>query len=106
PNKNILMHSVIYRTEVLRASGMELPKHPFYVDNLFVYQPLPQVNTIYYLNLDPYRYFIGRQDQSVNEKNMIKRVDPPRRVTRLMMDAVDVCALPPDQAMLRAYLLN
>ena len=24
PNKNILMHSVIYRTEVLRASGMEL----------------------------------------------------------------------------------
>ena len=40
PNKNILMHSVIYRTEVLRRSGMELPKHTFYVDNIFVYQPL------------------------------------------------------------------
>ncbi|HIZ61545.1 MAG TPA: glycosyltransferase [Candidatus Gemmiger avistercoris] len=106
PNKNILMHSVIYRTEVLRASGMELPKHTFYVDNLFVYQPLPQVNTIYYLNLDLYRYFIGREDQSVNEKNMIKRVDQQLRVTRLMMDAVDVFALPPEQEKLRAYMLN
>ena len=37
------MHSVIYRTEILRACGMELPKHTFYVDNIFVYQPLPQV---------------------------------------------------------------
>lgn len=35
---------------------------------------LPEVETIYYLNLDLYRYFIGRDDQSVNEKNMIKRI--------------------------------
>ena len=106
PNKNILMHSVIYRTEVLRRSGMELPKHTFYVDNIFVYQPLPQVKTIYYMNLDLYRYFIGREDQSVNEANMIKRVDQQLRVTRIMMNAVDVYALPPEQAKLRAYMLN
>ena len=73
PNKNILMHSVIYRTEVLRKSGMVLPKHTFYVDNIFVYQPLPEVETIYYLNLDLYRYFIGRDDQSVNESVMMGR---------------------------------
>ena len=106
PNKNILMHSVIYRTAVLRASGMVLPMHTFYVDNIFVYQPLPCVNTIYYLNQDLYRYFIGREDQSVNEKNMIKRVDQQLRVTRLMMNAVDVFALPPQQKKLRAYMLN
>ncbi len=106
PNKNILMHSVIYRTEVLRRSGMELPKHTFYVDNIFVYQPLPQVKTIYYMNLDLYRYFIGREDQSVNEANMIKRVDQQLRVTRIMMNAVDVYALPPEQTKLRAYMLN
>ena len=93
PSKNILMHSVIYRTEILRACGMELPKHTFYVDNIFVYQPLPQVKTIYYMNLDLYRYFIGREDQSVNEANMIKRVDQQLRVTRIMMNAVDVCGM-------------
>ena len=35
--KYILMHSVIYRTKLLRECGLELPKHTFYVDNLFVY---------------------------------------------------------------------
>ena len=106
PSQYLLMHSVIYRTEILRACGMELPKHTFYVDNIFVYQPLPQVKTIYYMNLDLYRYFIGREDQSVNEANMIKRVDQQLRVTRIMMNAVDVYALPPEQAKLRAYMLN
>jgi len=40
PSQYLLMHSVIYRTEMLRQSGVELPKHTFYVDNIFVYQPL------------------------------------------------------------------
>ena len=86
PDQNILMHSVMYRTEVLRKCGMVLPKHTFYVDNIFVYQPLPFVKTMYYMDLDLYRYFIGRADQSVNESVMVKRVDQQLRVTRLMLD--------------------
>ena len=105
PNKNILMHSVIYRTEILRACGMELPKHTFYVDNIFVYQPLPQVKTIYYMNLDLYRYFIGREDQSVNEANMIKRVDQQLRVTRIMIDAVQLPGDVPEKRLER-YMEN
>ena len=58
------MHSVMYRTQVLRDCGMVLPKHTFYVDNIFVYQPLPFVKSMYYMDLDLYRYFIGRADQS------------------------------------------
>lgn len=68
----ILMHSVIYRTDVLRSSGMVLPNHTYYVDNLFVFQPLPYVRSLYYLDVDFYRYFIGREDQSVNEAVMKK----------------------------------
>ena len=82
----ILMHSVIYRTQMLRDCELELPKHTFYVDNIFVYQPLPAVKTIYYLDVDFYHYFIGRDDQSVNEKVMIKRVDQQLRVNKLMID--------------------
>ena len=62
----ILMHSVIYRTSMLKLSQMTLPKHTFYVDNIYVYYPLPYVRKIYYLDVDFYRYFIGREDQSVN----------------------------------------
>ena len=84
--KYLLMHSVIYRTKVLRESGMVLPKHTFYVDNIYVFQPLPYVKNIYYLDVCLYQYFIGRNDQSVNEKVMIKRLDQQYRVTKLMMD--------------------
>ena len=64
----ILMHSVIYRTELLKLCQLHLPKHTFYVDNIYVYYPLPHVRTIYYLDVNLYRYYIGRDDQSVNEK--------------------------------------
>ena len=80
----LLMHSVIYRTALLRETGIELPKHTFYVDNIFVYYPLPAVKSIYYMDVDLYRYFIGREDQSVSEQIMVKRVDQQILVTRLM----------------------
>ena len=86
-SQNILMHSVIYRTEVLKNCKLELPKHTFYVDNIFVFKPLPYVNTMYYIDVDLYRYFIGREDQSVNEKIMIERIDQQIKVTKIMIDS-------------------
>ena len=103
PDQNLLMHSVMYRTEVLRECGMVLPKHTFYVDNIFVYQPLPFVKSMYYMDLDLYRYFIGRADQSVNESVMVKRVDQQLRVTRHMIDCQDLDALK-GQKQLRSYM--
>lgn len=89
-SQNILMHSVIYRTQMLYDCGLELPKHTFYVDNIFVYKPLPFVKTMYYMNVDLYRYFIGRDDQSVNETVMISRIDQQLKVNKIMIDAHDL----------------
>ena len=86
----ILMHSVIYRTQLIKEFGLKLPEHTFYVDNIFVYNPLPYVKTMYYCDVDLYRYFIGREDQSVNEKVMIGRIDQQIRVTKIMIDAYDL----------------
>ena len=83
----ILMHSVIYRTQLIKDCGLELPKHTFYVDNVFVFEPLPYVKKMYYINTNFYRYFIGRDDQSVNEKVMISRIDQQLRVTRRLIDS-------------------
>lgn len=88
----LLMHSVIYRTELLRDIDLTLPEHCFYVDNVFVYVPLPHVRSLYYLDVDMYRYFIGREDQSVNESVMMGRIDQQLRVTRTMIDAVQLPA--------------
>lgn len=102
--KYILMHSVIYRTQLLRECHLVLPKHTFYVDNLFVYVPLPYVKTMYYLDVDFYRYYIGREDQSVNEKVMISRIDQQIRVNKLMIDAYDLTKI--QNHHLRRYMLQ
>lgn len=89
-SQNILMHSVIYRTQMLHDCGLELPKHTFYVDNIFVYVPLPNVKTMYYMDVNLYRYYIGREDQSVNEDVMISRIDQQIKVNKIMIDAYDL----------------
>lgn len=103
----ILMHSVIYRTKLLRECGLKLPEHTFYVDNIYVYEPLPYVKTMYYLDVNFYRYYIGRADQSVNEQVMISRIDQQIKVNKLMVDyfvenRAKICS----NKKLRSYMLN
>ena len=102
----MMMHSVIYRTQVLRDCGVELPKHTFYVDNIMIYQPLPHVKTLCYLRENLYRYYIGREDQSVNEKVMISRVDQQIRVTRIMLDCYSYEEIRKLDRPLYKYMIN
>lgn len=102
----ILMHSVIFRTKMLRECGVVLPEHTFYVDNLFVFEPLPYVKNMYYLDVDFYHYFIGREDQSVNEQVMISRIDQQLFVNKRMMEyMVEKKNLIRNRHM-RSYMLN
>ncbi len=103
-SQNILMHSVIYRTELLRECGISLPEHTFYVDNIFVYMPLPYVKRMYYIDLDLYRYFIGRSDQSVNEQIMIKRIDQQIKITKIMIDSHNLIEI--ENEKLRKYMVK
>ena len=100
------MHAVVYRTEVLRQAGLSLPKHTFYVDNVFVYQPLPSVKSLYYIDCDLYRYFIGRADQSVTEENLIRRIDQQIRVTKILADSHDLEALERNNKRLALYMYH
>lgn len=102
--KYLLMHSMIYRTRLLRDCGLKLPEHTFYVDNLFAFEPLPYVKKLYYLDVNFYRYFIGRDDQSVNEAVMIRRIDQQIRVNKLMVDAYGKYSTM--EKHLRAYMIS
>ena len=82
----ILMHNIFFRHSVLEESGLKLPAHTFYVDNIFAFQPYPYVKTIYYMDLNFYHYYIGREDQSVNEQVMIGRIDQQIKVNQIMID--------------------
>ena len=100
----ILMHSVIYRTALLLQCGLQLPKHTFYVDNIFVYQPLPHVKHMYYLDVNFYRYYIGREDQSVNEKVLMRRIDQQIKVTKLVAECVDLQKVAEESPKLAVYM--
>ena len=100
----IIMHSAIYRTQLLRDCGLELPERIFYEDIYFVYQPLPYVKSMYYLDVDFYRYFIGRKDQSVNDRIRLERIDQQIKVTKLIIDTYDIQAI--ENKHLRKYMIR
>jgi len=91
----MMMHALMYRRDILAKSALSLPTHTFYVDSLYAYVPLAQCETLYYMNVDFYRYFIGRQDQSVQEKTMIRRVDQHLRVTLAMIQGLQLLGVAP-----------
>ena len=69
----LTIHSCTFRTEIMRQSGMQLPKHVFYEDNLMVCSQLPYIQKMYYMDVDLYLYTIGREGQSVQQNVMMKR---------------------------------
>lgn len=104
PSQYLIMHSLMFRTEVLRKSGVRLPEHTFYVDNLFSYQPLPFAERLYYMDIDLYHYYLGRDDQSVNEKVLMKRIDQQIRVTDMVARSVDLHEVKKHYPKLAAYM--
>lgn len=102
----LLMHSLMYKTELLRQSQTVLPEHTFYVDNYFAYKPLPVMEKLFYLDVDLYHYFIGRPDQSVNMKNFTRRYDQQVRVMELMASAYSYEQIQAMKKPQRRYMLH
>lgn len=68
PHQLLTIHSCTFRTQRMRDSGMVLPLHTFYEDNLMVCSVLPYVQSMYYMDINLYRYTIGREGQSVAQE--------------------------------------
>jgi glycosyltransferase involved in cell wall biosynthesis len=86
----ILHHAATFRTQILRDCNLELPKHMFYVDHLYMCRPMRLVEKLYYIDVDFYQYYIGRPDQSVNEKVMLSRIDQQLEINRALMYDLDL----------------
>ena len=102
----LLIHSLIYKTEKLRESNTVLPEHTFYVDNIFAYKPLPYMKKLYYLDIDLYRYFIGREDQSVSRENIVRRYEQQIRVMKEMAAAYSYEEIKSFAKGLKRYMLH
>lgn len=86
----ILMHSTTFKTSIIRDKAkLVLPEHTFYVDNLYVFETMHHVRSLYYINTNLYKYFIGREDQSVNEEVMLKRINQQIKINKMMIEKYD-----------------
>ncbi len=103
-SNTMLMHSQIFKTSVLKESGVELPLHTFYVDNIFSYTPLAFVKTIYYMPIVLYHYYIGRDDQSVQFHNIVDRYNQQIKVMTLILQTYSYQQIKQMPKKLRKYM--
>ncbi len=101
-----MIHSLIYRTQFLRDMGFTLPEHTYYEDNLYIYQPLARTKRILYHHMPLYGYFVGRGDQSINEKNILKRLDQMTNIAKQQITSYTLAELKQLPKHLRTYMLN
>lgn len=80
------MSTSTYKTELLREANLHLQEKTFYVDMEYNTQPIPYVKTFEFLDLDIYKYFIGRADQSMNLKSFASHYLDHERVMKGLIE--------------------
>lgn len=86
----LMIHTCTFRTELLRRTGITLPEHAFYEDNYYVYGNLQNVEKLYYMDCDLYRYTIGREGQSVQDGVLARRYSHQILATELCFRSVSL----------------
>ena len=71
-DKYVHMHQITYRTEFLRNIRYIQTEGVCYTDTEYVFKPLGCARDIYCLDISLYQYYIGRDDQSMSTRVLMK----------------------------------
>lgn len=80
------MATSTYKLDILRKSRIHLIEKTFYVDMQYNIEPFKYIETFEYFNLEIYRYYIGRPDQSVNIKSFVAHKKDHEKVMKHLID--------------------
>lgn len=72
--------STCYRTAMLQDMGLHLQENTYYVDVEYMLLPLPYIQTVYFLDIYLYKYFVGNTQQSIHIPTMVSRYAHHNRV--------------------------
>lgn len=86
PKNIITMHSIIYNTKFLRKINYQQIEGIYYSDSQYSLIPLINAKTLYYINKPFYRYYIGRNEQSINLNVMVKNRLHQKQVMEKIID--------------------
>ena len=81
-----VMATSTYKTECLRKAKVKLFEKTFYVDMQYNIMPVSELKTFKFWNMDIYRYFIGRPDQSMNLSNFVKNRANHEKVLKFLLE--------------------
>lgn len=81
-----VMATSTYKLSVLKNSKVKLMEKTFYVDMIYNIVPIPKVKNFVFYDLDIYRYFIGRKDQSMNLQSFVRNQDHHERVMKYLIE--------------------
>jgi glycosyltransferase involved in cell wall biosynthesis len=82
------MHSVTYKTEILKTNNIRLFEKCFYVDVQYNLFPVEYISNCICKSYDVYQYRLGRAGQSVSGEGFLKHIDDHRRV---VISTLDYC---------------
>lgn len=75
------MHTMTYRTKVIRDSELELPEKCLYTDVIYATVPISLCKTISFLESIVYMYSIGREGQSVERSSRVKHKSDYKKIS-------------------------
>lgn len=84
-NTYFVMHSITYRTSLLKENGILLSEHCFYVDAQYCLFPVPWIHKAAFLKETVYRYRLGMTTQSMDIRNMQKNCAQHEKVLESLL---------------------
>lgn len=76
----LAMHSICYRTDVLRSLPVPVTEHCFYTDNEYAIYGASYVKSFVYYPLCLYQYRVGREGQSMSISGILKHIGDMEKV--------------------------
>lgn len=89
PGAYFAMHSLTYRTGLLRYINYKQTEGISYTDIEWVFYPQHGVKTCVYLPFDIYRYVVGREGQTMDPKVVAKSIGQYDKLLRAMIKFAD-----------------
>lgn len=80
------MHSMTYRTDVLRAAGLHLPEGVCYTDMIYCLMPLAGIRSLIVYDIYLYHYWVGRDGSSTTNDSIRRNFGHITKVLSVMLD--------------------
>ena len=83
---SLMMHTLVYRTELLRDCNLKLLEHCFYTDTQYAMFPIVNADKILITHMPIYMYRIGRAEQSISLASHRKHYEDHVRVSKRLIE--------------------